>query len=275
MMVCFQRMIWKAPHDPFAGPEVSQETAHRRPEDGDPPQGRPAVPQAQPIWRCSTGAELQAEGVLTVARTVAALFVLPHGPYSELPDVEIWDNSKDARLYKGPWRVVAHPPCERWGRYWHGGPSAKVRRVKGDDAGCFRAALAAVRTFGSVLEHPAASAAWFAFGLKTPSRAGGWINADFQGGWTCCVDQGHYGHRAQKATWLYAAGVPLPSLKWGKSHNRIRLDDGYHSAEERRRTVRTGVCQRLSHRQRLETPVAFRDLLLGIARGDLKTNGGG
>jgi hypothetical protein len=47
------------------------------------------------------------------------------------------------------------------------------------------------------------------------------------------------------------------------------LDDGYHSAEERRRKIRTGICQRLSHRQRLETPISFRDLLLGIAAGNI------
>lgn len=200
------------------------------------------------------------------ALAVAALFVLPAGPYSRIADVDAWDEQRDARRYAGPLPVVAHPPCERWGRYWHGGPSARVRRVKGDDAGCFAAALAAVRKFGGVLEHPAASSAWEAFGLCAPPRAGGWVNADFEGGWTCCVDQGHYGHRAQKATWLYAAGVTLPLLKWGKSSNRIRLDDRFHSAEERRRSIRTGICQRLSKRQRLETPEEFRDLLLSIAR---------
>ena len=197
---------------------------------------------------------------------VAALFVMPDGPYAGLPAVDIWDQARDARLYAGPYRVVAHPPCERWGRYWHGGPSARVRRVKGDDQGCFEAALAAVRRYGGILEHPAASAAWEAFGLAAPPRAGGWINADWEEGWTCCVDQGKYGHRAQKATWLYAVGVQLPSLDWGKSTSQVRPDDGFHSAEERRRKVRTGICQRLSHRQRLETPIAFRDLLLQIAR---------
>jgi hypothetical protein len=116
-----------------------------------------------------------------------------------------------------------------------------------------------------VLEHPAASAAWDAFGLNKPPRVGGWVNADFEGGWTCCVDQGHYGHRAQKATWLYAVGSNLPLLKWGKSSSQARLDDGFNSKEERRRATRTGICQRLSRRQRLETPTGFRDLLLSIA----------
>lgn len=85
-----------------------------------------------------------------------------------------------------------------------------------------------------VLEHPAASSAWATFGLLAPPRAGGWVMADWEGGWTCCVDQGHYGHRAQKATWLYANGVELPRLTWGKSDRRVRLDEGFHSAEERR-----------------------------------------
>jgi hypothetical protein len=200
---------------------------------------------------------------------VAALFVSPKGPYAGLPDVDLWDEARDARLYAGPYPVVAHPPCERWGRYWHGGPSARVRRRKGDDDGCFASALASVRTWGGVLEHPAASSAWAAFGLKRPPRAGGWVSAGWDGGWTCCVDQGHYGHRAQKASWLYAVGVELPMLQWGKMAGGIRLDQGFHSAAERaraRRAQRTGMCQRLSKRQRIETPVPFRDLLLGMAR---------
>jgi hypothetical protein len=197
---------------------------------------------------------------------VAALFVSARGPYAGIPGVEMWDEARDARLYDGPHPVVAHPPCERWGRYWHGGPSARVRRVRGDDGGCFATALGSVRKWGGVLEHPAASSAWEAFNLRKPPRAGGWVSADWRGGWTCCVDQGHYGHRAQKATWLYAVGVELPSLVWGKSPRTVRLDEGFHSAEERRRAIRTGVCQRLSKRERIETPDPFRDLLLSMAR---------
>jgi hypothetical protein len=197
---------------------------------------------------------------------VAALFVAADGPYANMDGVDVWDIARDARLYDGPYPVVAHPPCERWGRYWGGGPSARVPRLKGDDGGCFATALGAVRKWGGVLEHPAASSAWEAFNLRKPPRAGGWIVADWRGGWTCCVDQGHYGHRAQKATWLYAVGVDLPSLTWGKSVSAVRFDEGFHSAEERRRKVRTGICQRLSKRERAETPNPFRDLLLSMAR---------
>lgn len=197
---------------------------------------------------------------------IAALYVEKGGVYYGLPDVDPWDVERDARLYAGPWPVVAHPPCERWGRYWHGGPSATVRRIKGDDRGCFAAALSAVRTFGGVIEHPEASAAWLHFGLRAPPKSGGWMAAGDWMGWTCCVEQGYYGHRAHKATWLYAVGVALPTLRWGKSEAKARLDVGFHSAEERRRAIKTGICQRLSKRERAATPLAFRDLLLDMAR---------
>lgn len=197
-------------------------------------------------------------------RTVAALFVETGGCYFGLDAVDPWDETRDARLYAGPHPVVAHPPCERWGRYWFGGPSARERRVKGDDGGCFAAALAAVRQWGGVIEHPEASAAWSAFGLRTPQRGGWWEVADWLGGWTCCVEQAHYGHRARKATWLYACHTSLPSLKWGAA--AVRLDDGYHSAAERRRGKKSGVTERMGKRERAATPIHFRDLLISIAR---------
>lgn len=197
---------------------------------------------------------------------VAALFVQTNGCYFGLPNVDPWDEKRDARTYAGPHPVVAHPPCERWGRYWSGGPSARVRRKLGDDGGCFAAALAAVRKFGGVLEHPEGSHAWRAFELNTPPYHGGWVVADWQGGWTCCVEQGAYGHRARKATWLYANGVQLPSLRWGAAPGDfVRLDEGFHSIEERRRAIKTGVCQRLSKNQRAATPIEFRDLLISIS----------
>lgn len=199
---------------------------------------------------------------------MAALFVQTGGCYFDLPSVDPWDEPRDARQYAGPHPVVAHPPCSRWGRYWGGAPTTWPRLTLGDDAGCFASALASVRNFGGVLEHPEGSHAWRRFELNTPPRHGAWIVADFFGGWTCCVEQGQYGHRARKATWLYAHGVSLPpSLKWGKSPGDfVRLEEGFHSADERRRAVKAGARQRLSKNQRLATPHAFRDLLLSIAR---------
>lgn len=202
---------------------------------------------------------------------IAALYVERNGCYFGLDGVDPWDEQRDARRYAGPWPVIAHPPCQRWGRYWYGGPMLHKlgrRLERGDDNGCFAAALAAVREFGGVLEHPEASSAWAAFGLIEPPRSGGWIVADWVGGWTCCVEQGHYGHRARKATWLYAVGVDCPSLRWGKSASKVRLDQGYHSKEERRRLQRLGDLRspRLHRAECAATPHEFRDLLISIAR---------
>jgi len=199
--------------------------------------------------------------------TVAALYVLDGGPYFGIDGVDPWPESRDARLYAGPWPVVAHPPCERWGNYWNGGPSAKVKRKLGDDGGCFAAALHAVRTYGGVLEHPANSRAWQWFGMNRPPITGGWVNADFEGGWTCCVAQGSYGHRAEKMTWLYANGVvDLPALRWGRTPGRCALDDEYARGRDPAYVAKVGIIQRMSKRQRAESPTEFRDLLLSIAR---------
>lgn len=167
---------------------------------------------------------------------IAALFVATNGPYFNLHGVDPWDEDRDARGYNGPHPVVAHPPCERWGKYWHGGPSVRVRKLKGDDGGCFDRALWAVRNFGGVLEHPAYSAAWPYYRLAYPKPEGTWSPAgDGYGAWVCHVHQGHYGHPADKATWLYARAPRdlLPEFVWGPCTGKRRLDDGYHSKEER------------------------------------------
>lgn len=200
---------------------------------------------------------------------VAALYVETGGVYFDQEGVDPWDVERDARLYRGPHPVIAHPPCKRWGRYWSGGPSAKTRRLLGDDGGCFAHALWAVRTFGGVIEHPEASHAWRWHGLEPPPRWGTWRSARDGYGLTCCVEQGHYGHKARKATWLYLVcknGVSPQELTWGPSSG-TRIDPGFHSKEEARlaRGAEGFVPRkRLSKKERLGTPEPFRDVLLSM-----------
>jgi hypothetical protein len=197
--------------------------------------------------------------------TIAALYVDPRGCYANLPGVDAWPESRDARLYAGPHPVVAHPPCQRWGRYWSGRPGHGDGFTLGDDGGCFAAALASARQWGGVIEHPAESYAWSAHGLTTP-WPGGWYVADDCGGWTCHVEQGHYGHRARKATWLYAVGCDLPSLKWGRSLATVRGAVDEDETRQRGTRTRHDAIELMCKRERLATPIAFRDLLLSIAR---------
>lgn len=198
--------------------------------------------------------------------TIAALYVETGGAYYGLPGVDPWDESRDARLYPGPFPVVAHPPCQRWGRFWHGSTAKPHQFRLGDDGGCFAAALESVRRWGGVLEHPADSHAWAHFGLVKPPRSGGWVQADeFE--WTCCVEQGHYGHLSRKATWLYAVGTALPELRWGSSGQRLHPvaleKHGYEKA--RRIGMMAMVGGKDKTKIRNATPPEFRDVLLALA----------
>lgn len=208
-------------------------------------------------------------------RQIAALYVQTGGAYFNLPGIQPWDENADARMYGGPHPVVAHPPCQRWGKLWAGQPlwikRTGERKRKGDDLGCFKAALFDVRRFGGVLEHPWGSHAWPHFGLSKPPRAGGWIRADDYG-WTCCVEQGRYGHYSPKPTLLYAVGVdPLPDLRWGVT--KVRDEDFPPDA-----VARHGIkyCRRAGllafkgggkdSAPRIHTPNEFRDMLIAMAR---------
>lgn len=199
---------------------------------------------------------------------IAALYVETDGVYFGAPDVDPWDEARDARRYTGPFPVVAHPPCQRWGRYWHGAPNKPHQFRLGEDQGCFAAALTSVRNYGGVIEHPAHSHAWDYFGLAKPPKAGGWVLADNFGGWTCHVEQGHYGHMSRKATWLYACRAELPELKWGPSEQRIHpvALERYGYEKARRIGMMAMVGGKDKTRIRNATPEEFRDVLLGIAR---------
>lgn len=205
-------------------------------------------------------------------RTVAALYVETDGAYYGLPGVDPWDEARDARLYNGPHPVVAHPPCQRWGKLWAGQPlhikRTGERKIKGDDGGCFKSALASARKWGGVIEHPWGSHAWAHFGLNKPPRSGGWISADFYGGWTCCVEQGRYDHYARKPTLLLAYGCELPELDWGVGEPR--LDPAVVERMGLARAKRLGEVGARGGGQnstpRIHTPEPFLKLLISLAR---------
>ena len=202
---------------------------------------------------------------------VAALFVKTDGAYFGIPGVDPWDEVRDARKYQGNSPVVAHPPCQRWGKFWAGQPlwiaRTGERKKKGDDGGCFAAALAAVRKNGGILEHPWGSHAWPHFGLTVPPRSGGWVKADEVGGWTCCVEQGRYGHYARKPTLLYAVGTERPELLWGESKAQFPqwAIDKYGLAYCKRAGELAFKGGGKDNAHRIGTPAAFRDILLRIA----------
>ena len=210
-----------------------------------------------------------------MTKTVAALYVQSGGAYFNLEGVDPWDESRDARRYPGPHPVVAHPPCQRWGKLWAGQPlwikRTGERKIKGDDGGCFKCALADARRYGGVIEHPWGSHAWPHFGLNTPPRKGGWIAADFEGGWTCCVEQGRYGHYARKPTLLLVYGLAideLPELEWGKSEPQFPQEAiDKHGLEYCKRAGELAFQGGgTDSAPRIGTPEPFRELLIDMAR---------
>lgn len=190
---------------------------------------------------------------------VAALYVQPDGCYSNLDFVDPWPEDRDARKYMGSLPVVAHPPCQLWGAMaavnyarWGG-----EHNRPGNDGGCFAAALDAVRRWGGVLEHPAKTRAWAAYGLHKPIGIGWQLTID--GGWVCEVWQSAYGHRANKATWLYYCGHTQPfELRWERPQGTHQV--GFHDQRGKSANKPT-----LSKKEANATPIAFRDALLELA----------
>lgn len=188
-------------------------------------------------------------------KSVAALFIDPQGPYPKTPDVDAWTEERDARRYAGTLPVVAHPPCQLWVNFAalnfqrYGGEHNRP----GNDGGCFASALANVRRCGGVLEHPAGSNAWPAFGLLRPSGIG-WQRASACE-WVCEVWQSAYGHKARKRTWLYYVGARPPvEARWERN-------PGTHQCGWFDRIKPT-----LSKKEASRTPQAFADYLLELAR---------
>jgi hypothetical protein len=175
---------------------------------------------------------------------VAALYVERGGPYFGLSDVDPWDKERDARTYGGPLPVVAHPPCGPWGGLRH--------LYRGDEHDCAASALAAVRRWGGVMEHPHRSKFWAHAGVVAPGEF-----LDNYGGFTIDVDQVSWGHVARKRTRLYFVGVDraivLASMRtggvpthWCSGSRNPRRNKGsggiappgikFCSAQQRRRT---------------------------------------
>lgn len=191
---------------------------------------------------------------------VAALYVQPDGCYANLPDVDAWPEARDARNYNGPFPVVAHPPCQLWGAManvnfarWGGDHNRP-----GNDGACFSSALACVRMFGGVLEHPAKTKAWAHHKLEKPSGVG-WKRIS-NNEWVCEVWQSAYGHLANKATWLFYRGTNPPfELRWEKIKGTHQI--GFHDQRGKSANKPT-----LSKRNANATPLEFRDELLRLAR---------
>lgn len=172
------------------------------------------------------------------APTVAVLYVDPRGPYPAMAGVDCWDEKRDAKGYAGPYPVVAHPPCGPWSFR----PFLRLRCKQ--DPSCGPAAVRSVRHWGGVLEHPAGSLLWAKCGMPRPGCL-----PDAWGGWSLAIEQGRFGHRVIKPTWLYIVGASADDLPPAPAGRRPK-----------------GRYFDLSPKQRRLTPPAMAQWLVTLAR---------
>ena len=152
--------------------------------------------------------------------SVAVLFARSDSNYKTIPECDVWDIDRDARLWSGGCPVVAHPPCRAWGRL------RQFAKPRDDEKDLALFAVRQVRTWGGVLEHPDGSTLWQEAGLPAPGMR------DEYGGWTLPVLQFWWGHRAEKATLLYIVGceprdIPSIPLRIGRATHCIRPTKSY------------------------------------------------
>lgn len=188
---------------------------------------------------------------------VAALFVQSNGVYMQDYSIDAYDEKRNALTYVGNLPVVAHPPCQLWGKMakinykrWGG-----EHNKPGNDGGMFKFALSQVNRCGGVLEHPAQSYAWKAHGLKRPIF-GSWIQCGK--GWVTEVWQCDYGHKARKSTWLYYKGRKPFDLKWLKSEWSHQIGGFDQRGKQRNKPT-------VSKKEASATPVEFKKELINLA----------
>lgn len=191
---------------------------------------------------------------LTLRDDVSVLYCDPRGPYPGL--VRDWyDETRDARTYAGPNPVVCHPPCGPWGRLRH------LSRHQPKDLAPI--AVAQVRRWGGVLEHPAGSLLWEHCGLPLPSEL-----PDAWGGITIAVDQCDYGHVARKATWLYLVGIRSIDATPARREPTHWISGGRHPSRKTyvgHRGYAPAHIKFCSAQMRRRTPRAFAEWLIDLA----------
>ncbi|WP_213629139.1 hypothetical protein [Pseudomonas sp. Pc102] len=183
-----------------------------------------------------------------MTKPVAVLFARADSIYKTLPGCDVYDIDRDARTWCGGSPVVAHPPCRTWGRL------RQFAKGRPDEKALGPWAVEQVRMWGGVLEHPAESSLFNHCRLPHPNEF-----PDEYGGWTIEIEQFHWGHRAEKATWLYIVGCqpsdlpPMPRRP-GRPTHCVRPTKSYPRLPS------------ITKAEREHTPAALAEWLVELAR---------
>lgn len=177
--------------------------------------------------------------------TISVLFARGDSIYKTL-GADVWDEHRDATKWPGGNQIIAHPPCRAWGRLrTFANPAPHEKDLA-------RFAVAMVRRWGGVLEHPAGSTLWADQNLPMPGTT------DRFGGWTLAAPQKWWGHKAEKATWFYIVGcVPrcVPRIPY-------QMHEATHVVQSRKRSDHR---PHISKADRERTPPELAAWLLDLA----------
>ena len=174
------------------------------------------------------------------------LYTMPQSVYLGMEGVDCWDEERDARSWPGGTPVVAHPPCRLWGRL------RRLSTAPIAEKDLARHAVSEIRRWGGVLEHPAGSLLWADQGLPTPDRGS-------RGEFTIAAPQRWWGHRCEKWTWFFVAGLkiedipPIP-LRLGYPTHVVTSSKKIRNRELKNRSERSA------------TPPLLAEWLVAIAR---------
>jgi hypothetical protein len=179
---------------------------------------------------------------------IPVLFTRKDSIYLSLPNTDCFDIDRNAKSYTGSSPIIAHPPCRSWGVLAH---LAKPREGEKELAPW---AVDLVRKNGGVLEHPRGSGLWREKPLPLPGQF------DEFGGFTFPVFQLWFGHKAQKATFLYICGclplqLPAVPLHLGSASYVVAKSRSKHQK-----------LPEISKSDRERTPVLFAEFLIDIVK---------
>lgn len=182
---------------------------------------------------------------------ISALYVRKDSVYKAL-GIDCWDIERDARLWPGGNPIIAHPPCRSWGKL-----SGFAKPREGEKELAIKS-VELIREWGGILEHPAASRLWPLLNLPLPGCY------DEYGGFSICIDQFWFGHKAQKKTLLYICGCDLDDLPpIPLRFDAIEYVTG--SAKKNRNGNRPHNKKEVSKAEREQTPIELAKWMINVA----------
>ena len=169
---------------------------------------------------------------------ISVLFAARESIYKTIPGLDVWDIDRNALNWPGGNRGIFHPPCRLWSKWLR-----HLSTAPREERNLALWSVDQVRKEGGILEHPACSLLWTEARLPKPGTGDTY-------GFSIALYQQWFGHKAQKATWLYICDIKsLPEIPFVLGDPAVRGPWGH---EVKHRNV-----ERLSKAERHGTPLKF------------------